>query len=93
LSGVDDSHVETGTYRVKKKCGVHRFAHGVVATKRKRNVAHSATHARAGKILFDPARCFDEIERVIAVFFKTSRDGQNVWIENDVAGGKPGLLG
>ena len=46
---------------------------------------------RVGKIL-DP-RCVDEVDCVIAVFFKTSGDSQNVWIENDVAARKPGALG
>ena len=92
LPGVHDRHVETGTNCVIKKSGVHRFAHGVVAAKRKRNVADAAADARARQILFDPARRFDEIDGVIAVLVETRRDCQNVWIENDVVRWKLGLF-
>ena len=73
LSGVDNSHVEPGADRVKKERGVHRFAHGVVAAKRKRNVAHAAAHPRTRKICFDPSRGLDEIDRVMTMLFETGR--------------------
>ena len=72
---------------------MHRFADGVVSAKRKRNVAYAAADARARKILFDPARRFDEIDRVIAMFFEPGGDGQNVRIENNVARREACLLG
>ena len=84
LTGVDDRHVESGLDGVKQKRRVHRFAHGVVAAKRKRNVAEAAAGARAGQIRLDPAHRFDEIDRVIAMLFETGRDGEDVRIENDV---------
>ena len=43
---------------------------------------------RAGQILFDPTRRFDEIDGVIAVLLQAGRHGKNVGIENDVAGGE-----
>ena len=45
-----------------------------------------------GQVRFDPARRFDEIDRVIAMLFETGRDRENVRIENDVARGKVGAL-
>ena len=78
---------------VIQKRGMHRFAHGVVAAKGKRNVADTAADARAGQIRFDPARRFDEIDRVVAMLFETGRDGENVRIENDVVRRNAGALG
>ena len=92
LPGVHDRHVQAGTNCVVKKSGVHRFAYGVVAAKRKRNIADAAADARTWQVLFDPARRFDEIDGVIAMLVETRRDCQNVRIENDVVRGKPGLL-
>ena len=45
------------------------------------------------KVLFDPTRRFDEIDRVIAMFFETGGDGQNVWIKNNVVPRHVRLLG
>ena len=84
LSGIHDSHVEPGVDRMIKKRRVHRLAHSVVSAKRKRNVADSAADTRARQICFDPARGFDEIDRVIAMLFQAGGDGQNIRIKNDV---------
>jgi len=67
---------------------VHRFAHGVVSAKRKRNVTDAAAHSRGGQIFFDPTRRFQEIDGIIAVLLQASCHGKNVGIENDVAGGE-----
>ena len=72
---------------------MHRLAHGVVAAKRKRNVADAAANARTWQIFFDPARRFYEIVGVIAVLVESRRDCQNVWIENNVVCRKLCLLG
>ena len=69
---------------MKEKRGMHRLAHGVVSPKRKGNVAYTAAHSDAGKILLNPAGRLDEIDRVITMFFQTGRNGQNVRIKDDV---------
>ena len=63
---------------------MHRFAHGVVPAKRKRNVTYSAANSCPRQIFFDPARRFKEIDRVIAMFFQAGGNRQNVWIEDNV---------
>ena len=68
-----DRHVQATPNRVVKKSGVHRFVYGVVAAKRKRNVADAAAHSRAGEVFFDPTRRFDEIDGVIAVLVEAGR--------------------
>ena len=76
-----------------QKSSVHRFAHGIVAAKRKRNIANAAADARTWQILFDPARRFNEIEGVITVLVQTRRDCQNIWIEDNIVRWKLGPLG
>ena len=93
LAGIDDRHVEPGPDGVIQKRRMHRFAHGVVAAKGKRNVADAAADARAGQVRFDPARRLDEIDRVIAMLLEAGRDRQDVRIENDVVRRKAGALG
>ena len=75
-----------------QKSGVHCLAHSVVAAKRKRNVADPTADTHARQVMFDPARCFNEIDRVIAVLLQAGRDRQDVRIENDVARGKMPLF-
>ncbi len=92
LPGIHNRHVETGPDRVIQKSGVHCLAHSVVAAKRKRNVADPTADTHARQVMFDPARCFNEIDRVIAVLLQAGRDRQDVRIENDVARGKMPLF-
>src|SRR5205085_12686238 len=72
---------------------MHRLANGVVTAKRERNVAHAAADARSRKILFNPACRFDEIDRVISMFFEPGSDRQNIRIENNVTRSETCLLG
>ena len=44
------------------------------------------------EIRFDPARRFDEVDRVVAMFLQAGGNSENVRIENDVAWGKACLL-
>src|SRR6266436_2230460 len=71
---------------MKKKRGVHRLAHRIVAAKRKGNIAHATAYTRSRKILFYPTCCLDEIDRVIAMLIQAGRDGQNVGIKDDIIG-------
>ena len=72
---------------------MHRLADGIVSAKRKGNIADPAAHARPGEILFNPARRLDEVDCVIAMLLETSRDREDIGVENDVVRGKPGVLG
>src|ERR1700677_1247584 len=92
-AGVDDAHIEAGLDGVIEEGGVHRLAHGIVAAKGKGNVADAAADLGAGKVLLDPAGGVDEIDGVIVVLFQAGADGEDVWIENDVFGGKANPLG
>ena len=75
-----------------QKRSVHRFAHGVVSAKGKRNVADPAAHPRTGQIGFNPAGRFDKIDGVIAMLVQAGRDRENIWIKNDIVGAEAGTL-
>ena len=85
---VDDAHVHARLDGVVEKHGVDGFAHRVVATETERHVGHTATHLRAGQVLFDPAGGVDEVHRVVVVLFNAGGDGENIRVENDVFGRK-----
>ena len=65
-----------------------RFAHRVVAAKRKRHVGDPPGHFGSRQIGLDPARGFDEIQRVAIVRFNPRGDGENIGIEDNVLGDK-----
>lgn len=44
------------------------------------------------EVRLDPARGFDEVERVVVVLFDAGGDGEDVGIENDVLGRKTNLI-
>ena len=85
-AGVHDAHVHAGLDRVVQKHGVDGFAHRVVAPEAERHVADAARDFGAGQVLLDPAGGFDEIDRVVVVFFDAGGDGKDVGIEDDVLG-------
>ena len=68
---------------------MHGLAHPVVATKRKRDVAHPTADLGPRQILFDPAGGFDKVQRVVVVLVDAGADGQNIWVEDDVFRRKP----
>ena len=63
---------------------VHGFAYIIIASERKRQVAHAAAYVRAFKVLRDPFRGPYEIEPVSVVFVHARADSQYVGVENDV---------
>ena len=88
LSGVHNSHVQTGLDGVIEKCRVHRLAHAIVAAKREGNIADAAAHFRQRKMLLDPARGVEKVDRVIIVFLDAGRHREDIRIEDNVLGGK-----
>ena len=93
LTGIDDTHVHSGTDRVVEKHRVHRFAHDIIAAKRERDIADSATDQHPRQTLFDLARGLDKSQRIIVVFFDASGDGEDIRVENDVLRREADLLG
>ena len=76
-----------------KEGRVHRFAHRVVAPEGKRDVGNAAAHFCIRQVFFDPARGFNERNRVAVVLLDTGPHGEDVGIENDVFGRKPDFFG
>ena len=70
---------------------MHRFAHDVVPTKRKGNIADAAAYFGAHQVLLDPFGGADEINRVIVVLVNSRGHGQHVRIKNDILGRKSGV--
>ena len=92
LSGVHNPHVQPGLDGVIEERRVHRFAHKVIAAKREGDVADAAADLRPRQVVLDPPGGFDEIYRVVIVFFDAGRNRQNVRIEDDVLGGNTDSL-
>src|SRR5207245_11549097 len=53
---IDDAQIQPRFDGVIEKCRMHRFAHGVVAAERKRDVADAAADLRQRQVLLDPFR-------------------------------------
>ena len=92
-AGIDDAHVHAGFDRVIEKRRVHRFAHRIVAAKRKRNIADTAADLCQRQVLFNPTRRFNEIDGVIVMLLDAGGDGENIRIENNFLGRESDLLG
>ena len=88
LAGVDDAHVHAGLDGVVQEHRVDGFTHGIVAAERERHVADTAGNGRMGQVVANPAAGVDEIHRVIVVLLDTSGDGEDIGVENDIAGGE-----
>ncbi len=82
--GVHDAHIEAGADGVEEEYGVHGFAHHVVAAEREGYVADAAADFGERHALFDLAAGFDEVYRVVIMFFDTGGDGEDVGIEDNV---------
>ncbi len=93
LAGVDDAHVHADGDGVIEEHAVHRLAHGLVAAKRERQIAHAAGDMGVGQLLADFARGLDEIDAVMIVLLDAGRDREHIGIEDDVLGREADLLG
>src|ERR1043165_9526227 len=69
-----------------------RLPHDIVTSERKRDVANTAADLRAGQILLDPPRGFDEIQRIVVVFLNACSHCQNIRIKNNVGWIEPDTL-
>ena len=83
-SRVHNPHVQARLNGMKKERGMHRFAHGIVASEAERNVRYPAAHARMRQVFLDPAGGFQEIHSIVAMLLDTRRNRKNVRIKNDV---------
>ncbi len=86
LAGVDDAHRHASTDRVVQKHRVNCLAHVVVAAETETDVANAATDLGVRQVMLDPARGFDEIDRVVVVLVDTGGDRKNIGVEDDVFG-------
>ena len=90
---VHNAHVHAVTHGVVEEHRMHGFAQIIVAAESEGEVAHAATDVCARQIVLDPCRCLNEVEGVAVVFAHAGGHGQDVGVENDVAGLHAGLLG
>ena len=93
LAGIDDPHVHAGPGRVIEERRVHRLTHGVVAAERERDVGDPTGDTDVRPPGLDPARSFDESAGVVVVFRDSGGDGEDIGVEDDVAGGEADTLG
>ena len=93
LAGIDDPHVHAGARRVIEERRMHRLAHGVVSAERERDVRNPTGDADMRPPGLDPACGLDEGARVVVVLRNAGGDGEDVGVEDDVAGGEPDTLG
>ena len=84
--GIDDAHVHSRRDGVVEEDRVHRLAHDIVAAEGEREVRNAARHLGVGQVFLDPARSFDEVERIAVVRLDACGDGQYVGVENDLFG-------
>ena len=65
---------------------MHGLSNIVVASKRERKIAHSATDMSAGKVVAYPCNRTNKFLGIVVVFLNACSDGQDVRVENDVKG-------
>ena len=92
LAGIDDAHPHAGLNRLQQEHRVHRFAHGLVATERERQVRHAAGDVDVRQFVGDLLGRFDEVEAVAVVFLDTGGDREDVGVDDDVLGREPDLV-
>lgn len=92
LPGVDDAHIQAGLDRVIQKHRVHRFSHGIVATKTEADIADAAGSLSTGAGQPDSLYGFEELDRVVRVLVHPRADSEDVRIEDDVFGKKTDSL-
>ena len=93
LPRVDDPHIHAGLNGVIQEAGVHRLADELIASKRERDVAHAPRDLHQRHLFLDPPRGLDEVDRVTVVLLDPGGNGEDVGVEDDVFGRKPGPLG
>ena len=66
---------------MKENC-MHGFAYVIIATERKRQVAHAATNMCARQMCTYPFGCPDEVESIAVVLFHASGNSKHVRVED-----------
>ena len=72
---------------------MYRFADGVVAAERERDVAHASADVGQGEAALERPRRVYERDRVAVVFLDAGRHGEDVGVEDDVARREADSLG
>ena len=93
LACVDDAHVHAGLNGVVEERRVHRLADRLVAAEGEGDVADAPRHLHQRHRLFDPAGRLDEVQGIAIVFLDPGGHREDVGVEDDVFGEKPGLFG
>ena len=93
LACIDDAHIHAGLNGMIKEHGMHRLAHGVVATEAERQVRHAARHMDMRQIGLDPAGGIDEIDAVIVMLLDPCRHGEHIGVKDDILGRETHLFG
>ena len=90
--GVHDAHVHARRGGVEKEGSVHGFAQEIVTAEGKRKITHAAADVYPRKILANPFRCFDEVQRIAVMFLHARCHGEDVRVKDDVARREAGAL-
>ncbi len=69
---------------MKKECRVHGFPDDVVTAEGEGYIGYTSGDPSMRKVLFDPSRCFNEIDGIVVVLLNTRSDCEDIGIKNDV---------
>ena len=84
LTGVDDAHVHACGNGVVEENAVHRATNGLVTAEREAEVRQAARDVHAWTAAADLAGGLDEVEGIAAMLVDSSRDREDVGVEDDV---------
>ena len=65
---------------------MHGFTDIVIATERERKVTYSTTDMRTGKVFLNPSGSFNEVYRIVVMFFESRSYGEHIGVEDNIMG-------
>jgi hypothetical protein len=72
---------------------MHRFAHHIITTKRKRDIAHATADFCSGAQLLDLTGRINKVDRIFIMLFDARCYGKNIGIKNNILRFEADLFG
>ena len=92
LTCVDNPHGHALLNCMIEEYSVNGFTYRFVTTEREGYVRHTTRNHGVWQVLFNPASGFNEIDRVVVVFFNTSGNCKHVRVKNNVFGREANII-
>ena len=83
-AGIHNCHIHAARNGMVEKHRVHGLAHIVVASERKRQVAHTAANLCSRQILLNPLHCKQEVKSIAFMLLDACGNGEYIRVENNV---------